>query len=404
MSTPLTVALLSVLTTVGLVGAVVTDGAASLAWAVGTVVVAGAFALRLRSAPPGASLVAAFVTGVLVVSGGMPVAIVMTEDARINSGGTSAAAEEAIDPSTELRRALTRAGELLPGGADAVLSIDVDENSTQVSVLDLARGQRVSANYSQSSGTWYEPSRTPTNDRQDAVFRAADLAALDLTATAAKATAAADRIGIDRTNRHASDGIEIERRYQDRKLIVAFHMSGEEVHTDQAGALPDDLALATLDGLLPVAEKVLRDSGVDPGLPLLSALEYRVFAPNATAVSGDAGRLRITVQGGGRTGTVEVTAGRFPIVDLRPSTGSSSSPFALTDLTAAGIERARADLERRAAVPAVDARAVSLQIERDLSSSALRARGAPPVLHLGLGPTHDAFYTLGGDYLRSSRT
>ncbi|RDB47156.1 hypothetical protein, partial [Tsukamurella tyrosinosolvens] len=67
MSTFLTVALLAVFTTVGLVGAVASDGAAALVWAVGTVVVAGVLARRLRSAPPGMGLVAAFVTGILVV-------------------------------------------------------------------------------------------------------------------------------------------------------------------------------------------------------------------------------------------------------------------------------------------------------------------------------------------------
>ncbi|MET9328461.1 hypothetical protein [Tsukamurella sp. NPDC003166] len=409
MSTFLTVALLAVLTTVGLVGAVVSDGAASLVWAVTTVAVAGLLAWRLRSAPPGMGLVAAFATGILVVSAGLPLAIVLTETAPDRSPGSSSvlgASDRAstVDPSAELRGALKKADEVLPGGSDSVLNIRIDESSTQVGLLDLAKGQRVWFQYSRSSGKWYEPSRSATNDRQDAVFRAADLAALDLTATAAKATAAADRIAIDRSNRHADDGIQIERRYQDRKLIVEFHMSGEEIHADQTGNLPDNLALAKLDGLLPVAERALRDSGVDPAQSFLSGLEYRVFAPNATAVSGEEGRLRLSVQGGGRSGSIEVTVGRFPIVSLRPSSGTASNPFALSALTAAGLERARADLAQRSAVPTVDANAVSLQVERDFTSSSLRSRGAPPILNLGLGPKAEAYYTLGGDFLRSTRT
>lgn len=409
MPTSLTIALLAVLTTVGLVGSVVSDGAASLVWAVATVVVAGLLAWRLRSAPPGASLIAAFATGILVVSAGLPAAIVLTESApgRSPTSNSALGASDraaAVDPSAELRSALQKADEVLPGGSQSLLSIRIGESSTQVGLLDLAKGQRVWFQYSRSSGKWYEPSRSATNDRQDAVFRAADLAALDLTAAAAKATAAADRIAIDRTNRHADDGIQIERRYQDRKLIVEFHMSGKEIHADQAGELPDNLALAKLDGLLPTAERALRDNGIDPAQPFLSGLEYRVFAPNATAVSGDQGRLRLSIQGGGRSGTIEVTVGRFPIVSLRPGTGTSSNPFALTALTAAGLEHARADLAQRSAVPAIDANAVSLQVERDLASSSLRSRGAPPILNLGLGPKAEAYYTLGGDFLRSTRT
>ena len=68
MSTFLTVALLAVFTTVGLVGAVASDGAAALVWAVGTVVVAGvlAFVKLGRNEDP------AFTIRTMVVAAGWP--------------------------------------------------------------------------------------------------------------------------------------------------------------------------------------------------------------------------------------------------------------------------------------------------------------------------------------------
>ncbi len=401
--TSVTVALLAVLTTVGLVGAAVSDGAAGIAWAVGTVVVVGALAWRLRSAPPGASLIAALATGILLVSAGLPATLILTENGGSGSAGRSvfAADDEAIDLQAELRRAISKAGELLPGGTDSILSIDIDENSTQVYVLDLSTGQRISANYSQSSDKWYDPSRHSTNDRADATFRASDIARLDLTAAAKKVTAAADSIGIDRSSPHASDGVEIERRSADRLLVATFGLSGVDIETDAAGNLPDNLALATVDGLLPIAERLLRDNGFTPDQAVLDQIDYRVFAPNVSSVGSGKGTVEITVNGAGRYGKLAETVGRFPEVSLRPATWSSDSVFALRVLTAGAIERARADLEKRFAVLPIDAHALGLRVDTDTRRSS-RAT-PPPVLQVGLGPNSDvrAHYAIDGAYLRA---
>ncbi|BDH58973.1 hypothetical protein [Tsukamurella sp. PLM1] len=400
MPTSLTVALIAVLSTVGLVGAAVSDGAASLAWAVGTVVAVGALAWRLRSAPAWSPYTAAFATAILVVSAGVPAAIVLTETA--GGRGPSVFASEddgAIDPSAELRRALTKAGELLPGGADAILSIDIDENSTQVYVLDLTKGQRVSANYSQSSDQWYEPNRHSTTDRADATFRATDLAGLDLTAATKKATAAADTIGVDRSSPHASDGVEIERRSPDKKLVATFGMSGTDIETDAAGNVPDNLALAKVDGLLPLAERLLRANGFDPAQPVLDRMDYRVFAPNVSSVGSGKGTVELSIDGAGKRGTLRETVGKFPEVDLRPSTSSSDDSFALRTVSAAAIERARADLVQRRSIIPIDAHALGLRVDRDTRRS---SRAAPPVImEVGLGPDDEAYYSIDGSFLRA---
>ncbi|WP_415678654.1 hypothetical protein [Tsukamurella hominis] len=407
MSTFLTVALLAVLTTVGLVGAVASDGAASLVWAVGTVVVAGALAWRLRSAPPGMGLVAAFVTGILIVSAGLPAAIVLTETGRHGASVFASDDEKTVDPSTELRRALAKAGELLPGGADSILSIDIDGYSTQVYVLNLVKGQRIYANYSQSSDEWYEPSSTSTNDRIDAAFRAAELANLDLTAARTKVDDSARGLGVDLSKRSSSDGVVIARRSADKKLVATYDLTSRvKFETDQAGNLPDNLALAKVDGLLPTAERLLRAHGIDPTKPVLDELEYRVFAENASTVgSTDPGTVDIRLSGaGGRSGTLKETVGRFPEVRLYASSGTNSRAFPLTTITADGIEKARAELERRTSVPPIDAHAISLEVEGDTTSPGWMRGGLPPLLRLGLGPDSDdqAYFRPDGAFVKAA--
>lgn len=405
MSTFLTVALLSVLTTVGLVGAVVSDGAASLVWAIGTVVVAGVLAWRLRSAPPGMGLVAAFVTGILVVSAGLPAAIVLTEPTRHGASIFASDDETAVDLSNELRRALAKAGELLPGGADSILSIDIDEHSTQVYVLNLVKGQRISANYSQSSDEWYDPSSTSTNDRIDAAFRAADLANLDLTAARRKVDDSARGLGVDLSKRSSSDGVVIARRSTDKKLVATYDLTSRvKFETDQAGNLPGNEALAKVDGLLPTAERLLRTHGIDPTKPVLDELEYRVFAENASTVgSADPGTVDIRISGG-RSGTLTETVGRFPEVRLYASSGTNSRAFALTAITPDGIEKARAEIERRSSVPPIDAHAISLEVEGDTTSPGWMRGGLPPLMRLGLGPDSDdqAYFRPDGTFVKAA--
>ncbi|MGX9295978.1 hypothetical protein [Tsukamurella paurometabola] len=405
MSTTLTVALLAVLTTVGLVAAVATDGAASLVLAVATVVVAGVLAVRLRSAPPGAAWAAALATGIVIVSAGIPATIVLTETGGRGSSAFAAQEEQPIDPSAELRRALAKAGDLLPGGADSVLSIDIDEQSTRVDVLDLAKGQRISANYSQSSDEWYDPSSTSTNDRADAAFRSADIVNLDVTAARRRVDDSARGLGVDLSRRSSSDGVVIARRSADKKLVATFDLTSRvKFETDQAGNLPDNLALAKVDGLLPAAERLLRSHGIDPAMPVLDELEYRVFAENASSVgSANPGTIDIRVTGS-RNGTLKETVGRFPEIRLYDSSGTSSRAFALTAITAAGIEKARAELERRSAVPPIDAHAISLEVAGDTTSPGWMRGGLPPLLRLGLGPGSDdqAYFRPDGTFVKAA--
>jgi hypothetical protein len=398
---------LVVATTVGLVGASVSTGTAAAVWAVGTVVAISALAFRLRRAPSGTVAVTLLITGIVVLSAGIPAAAVLSESRGVSSsqGGAQPVDRErgnaAMDPSTELRRALDQADRTLPGGSDSVLNVRIDANSTYVTLLDLEKGQQVMAYYARSSDKWHEPSRTATNDRGDAVIRRSDIAGLDLTAAAVKVTAAAARLGVELKER-PSDDITIARRSGDKRIVGTFDASDFEVEVDAAGNPPDNLDLAKVDGLFPGAEKLLRANGIDPAQAWLTDLDYRVYAPNASSVGNlDPGSLSITVDGGGRYGTLKQTVGKFPEVSLKPNRGTASSPFALASITPVAIERARADLAQRMSVPPVDAHAISLSIERDTSSAALRQRNSPPIMRFGLGPTADAYYRLDGTFVRA---
>ncbi|KXP05130.1 hypothetical protein [Tsukamurella pseudospumae] len=401
MSTSLTVALLAVLTTVGLVGSVVSDGAASLVWAVTTVAVAGLLAWRLRSAPPGMGLVAAFITGILVVSAGLPVAIVMTEgDA--GPGSRASAADETIDPSTEVQRVLAKAEEIQPGATKTLRQITISTYWTQMRYLDLARGEEVWFQFSRSGGSheWNSPSRSTTSYRADAAFSAADIAGLDLTAASTKVDAAIAALGIERKP-STSDKIEIARRSSDKKLVATFGRSSVEFETDHVGNLPDNLALAKVDGLLPVAERLLRDNGFTPDQSVLDDLEYRVFATNASSVGSGKGTVEITVRGAGKYGTLKETVGKFPEVRLSPSTYTPDDAFPLRAITTAAIEKARSDVEQRFSVPPIDAHALGLHVDTDTRTSSRAV--PPPILQVGLGPNsdHRAYYRIDGSYLRA---
>lgn len=400
---------LVVATTVGLVGASVSTGTAAAVWAVGTVVAISALAFRLRRAPSGTVAVTLLITGIVVLSAGIPAAAVLSESRGVSSsqGGAQPVDRErgnaAMDPSTELRRALDQADRTLPGGSDSVLNVRIDANSTYVTLLDLEKGQQVMAYYARSSDKWHEPSRTATNDRGDAVIRRSDIDGLDLTAAAVKVTAAAARLGVELKER-PSDDITIARRSGDKRIVGTFDASDFEVEVDAAGNPPDNLDLAKVDGLLPGAEKLLRANGIDPAQPVLSEVDYREFASNASAVgSGKGGTVQVTVQGGGRSGTLRETVGRFPEGRLTDSRATGSTSFALGSVTIAAIERARLDLVQRMSVPPVDAHAISLSIERDTSSAALRQRNSPPIMRFGVGPTADAYYRLDGTFARADR-
>ncbi|TWS23391.1 hypothetical protein FK268_13965 [Tsukamurella sputi] len=405
MSSSVTVALLAVLTTAGLVAAAVTDGPLSIALAVVTVVVAAGLAWRLRSAPPGAASVAAFVTGIVIVSAGLPALAIAGDWSQITSS-SSQSGHGSVDRSAELRRALDRAAESLPGGADAILSIDIDGISTQVAVLDLQKGEQVSSSYSQSGGGWTALTRTRVNDRADAVFRRADIAGLDLSAASAKVDAAARSAGLDLSKRWEADGVVLARRSSDKKLVATYDVTSRfKFETDGAGNLPDNLSLATVDGLLPVAERLLRANGFDPTKQQIEEISYHAMSESASAVGfPHHGTVELEVTRPGKRGTVTESIGRFPEARLYDSDGSGSGRFALTTLSAAAIEKARADVEQRSRVPAVDAHAVSLRVARDTDSPGWTRGDLPPVLQLGLGPTSkdSAYYRMDGTFLRSA--
>ncbi|GIZ98081.1 hypothetical protein TTY48_26930 [Tsukamurella sp. TY48] len=396
------VALVAV-TTVGLVGASVSSGTAATIWAVGTVAAIVALAYRLRRAPSGTVAVSLLITGILVLSAGIPAVAVISEE-RSTSALGAAKQKAVVDPSMELRTVLAKAEELFPGSTNAILRIEIDENWTQIRLLDLAKGQSIWFQYSRlGTPSWNQPSRSSTTDRADAAFRAADIAGLDLAAAATKARAAATTLGVDRSD-DRSDKIEIGRRSSDKRLVATIAVADFTAEADPSGNLPDNLALAKVDGALPVAQRLLRDNGIDPNRPVIDSFEYKSFGSNVGSVgpSGSArGVLEIRVDGPGRSGTLTEVVGRFPEIALRPVGSTSATSFALTAVDPAGIERARADVERRFSVPPIDAHAIGLEIDQDREAPSSRV--AAPIMRVSLGPGSNAsaYYRLDGAFVRT---
>lgn len=402
MSTFLTVALLSVLTSVGLVGAVVTDGTASLIWGLATVAGVAALAWRLRSAQPGAGAIAAFTTAMVILCAGMPAALVLTDVGGPSVRSITDSDEKPIDLSAELKAILAKAEEIQPGSTNSLIKVTIRQSWTQLSFLDLSKGQEVwfQRSRSGSSDSWSEPTRRSTNDRADVAFSAADIRGLDLTAASAKVDGAVRTLDVEHEP-SSSDEVEIGRRSGDRLLVATYDHSPVEIEVDPKGNIPDNLALARVDGLLPTAERLLRENGFTPDQAVIDDLDYRVFATNVGSVGSGRGTLEIRVRGAGRNGTLKETVGKFPEVDLSPNTYTPDDAFALRTVTAAAIERARADAERRFSVIPIDAHALGLSVDADTRSSGRAPRQT--VMQIGLGPGSDnaAYYRMDGTFLRS---
>jgi len=340
----------------------------------------------------------------VIVSAGLPALAIAGDWSQITSSSASPGADDKdVDPSAELKSVLAKAEEIQPGSTRTIRQITISERWTQMRYLDLSRGEEVWFQFSRSgsSASWNEPSRSSTPYRADAAFSAAEIANLDLTATTGKVDGAVAALGVDRKP-SSSDDIEIARRSSDKRLVATFDRSPIEIEADPSGNLPDNLALAKVDGLLPVAERLLRAHGFTPEQAVLDRLEYRVYASNVSSVGSGKGTVEITVRGAGKYGMLKETVGKFPEVSLSPSTYTPDDAFALRVLTPAAIERARADLEQRFHVLPVDAHAMGLEVDQESRTSSRMV--PPPVLELGLGPNSKdkAYYRMDGTFLRSA--
>lgn len=296
------------------------------------------------------------------------------------------------NPDELMRAAFDQADKLVPNGAASVLRMSIRENSVSLGVFDPSNGDDVSSSY--SSGKWYGANRRRASDRR--TFARAQVAGLNLQKAGAEALAVAKKLKVDMTHAYASDGITIARRHPDEKLLATFSFSGEDIQVDENGHLPDTVGAGSVETVMPVAQRVMVESGLDPGAPIVGRLDFRAFAEGAAPLSAssiqNSGGIAIRF-GGGPISDIVVVPGQFPVV-RRFERSSPASGFALTSVTSAALVKVRDDIMARAKSPAYDADLVAFQVG---DASGYRADGV--VIQMRVGPVSErpgGTYTLDG--------
>ncbi len=291
-----------------------------------------------------------------------------------------------------MRAAFDHADKIVTNGSATVLRMSIRENSVSLGVFDPSNGDDVSSNY--SSGKWYDANRRRASDRR--TFARAQVAGLNLQKAGTEALAVAKKLKVDMTHEYASDGITIARRHPDEKLLATFSFSGQDIQVDENGHLPDTVGAGSVETVMPVAQRVMVASGLDPGAPIVGRLDFRAFgdgvAPLSASSIQNSGGIAIRF-GGGPISDIVVVPGQFPVV-RRFERSYPTSGFPLTAVTTAALVKVRDDIMARAKSPAYDADLVAFQVGE---ASGYRVDGV--VIRMRVGPVSErpgGTYTLDG--------
>ncbi|MFT4087665.1 MAG: hypothetical protein QM658_11035 [Gordonia sp. (in: high G+C Gram-positive bacteria)] len=358
-------------------------------------------AAGVRRNAPSAGLVALFLAPLLLVSVALPVVAVWdaTRDGSRpwSAGDRSHSSDDELsevpaDPSAQLSAALDKADQLVPNGSATVLAVSLRDSNVNVNVFDPRTGQEHTS--SLSSGKWYDAPARRANDRH--TFSRAEVSGMDLTKARPEVLAVAKELNFTGRTPHASNGIEVKRRYQDQKLVAAFGVSGDYVQVDQHGEVAPTVSAAKLDTMLALALQLARDNGVNTAAKNVESLDFATpgggtasiigaFAPNSGGFAIDFVNAPVR--------KIEVVPGQFPLVDT--SVYKSSTPaFVLSSISDGVLTEIRDDIIRRKKVPGYDTGTISVSI-----GSAPFEREHGPMIRMAVGPREPGAggaYTLDG--------
>ncbi|WP_231650313.1 MULTISPECIES: hypothetical protein [Gordonia] len=396
-------ALAAVVATLCLVVAVVVDlPVTSVLFAVAGAGVAIGLIGSLRRYGQKSALRGAAVVVATVLLVGLPTVAVLADPETASDSHAAdgdAVLEGGGDPSAALARALDRADRLVPGGSSSIRQISIDDDRETVRVLDPRTGREIASYRSGTSWSDSDPARTG----ERTVFTRADVAHLDLNAAAARVSAARQKIGYPEPT--SSGGIEIGPRSVDDKVVARFGQSGgESIETDLHGRVADTVGAASLSEFLSVAERVLKDEGIDPDGAVLRSIAYKAVDEAAPWIGVAHPGVELELDGGGIY-RIWVQPGRFPELS---ETDSASDPdgFSLTGLTGATMVRIRDDLVRRHRVAAYDRDAVGLKIGVAPGDDDPAADRLPVTVQMQVGPDAvgaTGVYSPNGKFLREGR-
>lgn len=362
--------------------------------------------VRGRFGRPAGFAVLAIPLTVLLV--GVPVVLIGDGTGATGTGGTGSggAVDRADDgipasPNAALREAFDRADQLVPGGADSVITIRMDDDSSWLHVFDAKTGEEVMS-WHGSSG-WSEPRRTRANNRS--TFSRADATDMDLDAALPEVRRVAQELGIDLDDPHPADDLEVTRRREDGALLATFDVSQREIQVGADGQVANTVAFGFLDTVLDATAELLADLRLDPAAPTLRSMDFRAFEKDSRTVQatsiGMYGGVELDFASGPYT-TIVAIPGRFP--ELRPRTSRESAGlFALSDLRTGMLLTVRDDIAGRFRLPDYDLALVGFRVHQTPGDRIAGIFDPPARIVMAVGPSSaraDAIYTLGGEYLR----
>ncbi|GAA4662322.1 hypothetical protein [Gordonia humi] len=289
----------------------------------------------------------------------------------------------------QLAAAIEHADVLAPGGSASILSIRFGWASELV-VLDPRDQSAVSASWDEDG--WGSPSHDVARTRD--TFAAVDLSSFSFRAVEPLIASAAKAIGDSGVGYVGT--VVIERRDPDHRLLASFDSDdpGRKLQVDARGRLPDTLDMASMDTVLAGAGRAMRAVGLDPRTTPMSEFDFRTTRdganfPGASQIMNSGGVIMAFDDG--PIDEILVRPGEFPIAGTGP-TYSSGRSFTLTDLTRAGLTRAREDQIRRHSLSDADRDLVGFQAGGPF--------GEPRQMRMSVGPMDvEGRYTFGGRYV-----
>ncbi|ALG84784.1 hypothetical protein [Gordonia phthalatica] len=352
----------AVVATVGIVAAVLVDqrvvsaliGAAAAAFALWTVG-------SLRPEHPTLARRGAGVVVASILLFGIPAVAVLTPSGIV--GAEQESSDERIEPgdlSAALKRALDRADEVAPNGAESILQIEIDGDRETLYVLDQRTGMQVYTYRSGENG-WYAPTSARTSQRT--VFGRSDLARLDLNGVRDRVVSAWERVGSSDPSSPESakaPSVKIEPRSADGRVVARFVGGGFPIESDTSGNLADTVDAASIDRFLDVASRVMTAAGLEPDAKVLYRIEFRSLDEAASRHGRFESGFELYFDGG-PISSIAVDVGSFPVV-RKATTTDEPDGFSLTGLTGATMASVRDDLARRRLVPAYDRDAIGAKI------------------------------------------
>ncbi len=352
----------------------------------------------IRSSSRGAAHLAMVLVPVLLLTVGLPVAAAVrttaTQWPARPAGAGGAIGRLPADPDAQLVEALAEADRLAPGGAEHLLAIDLEDDSSRVRVYDPRNGDELS---SFRSGDRWHPA-APRRATQRRVFGRSELTQLNLTAATGKVAAVAGELGLTRRGAHPSDGIELHRR-EDDLLVAEFTVADRPIEVDARGAVADTAGVADPGAVLETSARILRGLRLDPAAPIVRNADFRTITEGSWPLSASAiqnsGGISLDLAAG-PYGSVRVVPGCFPLAT--PRTGREAEGFPLTAVTSATLLAVRDDLLARNDLPAFDGDLVAFALG---GAPGDRAQG--PVIRMAVGPSTGraaGVYTFDGEFLR----